>query len=530
MRPFSHFFAALVICTPVPLAAQPVIADQGITNSASYSILLANGGGLAPGSIMVIFGSSLGPATLQSAPAYPLGTTLAGTSVQIGDASAFLVYTSATQVAAVVPSSVQPGTHQVTVTYNNRTSPPVSVPVIGTDFGIFTRNAAGYGQAAAQTVLDPAGDVRTLGLATSIRPGEPVVLFGTGLGAIAGAPDDRPPGAARTTLPVEVVIAGRMVAPLYAGRSPNYAGLDQINFIAPVDLQPTCYVPVAVRAGGRLSNVASVPMTTAGRTCPHPFNLSEQSAARIDSGGTITIAQVIGERRSSEAGPVGEGMGIGFAEVDANSLEISVDAPNDPLNDPQPGICAPQVVDNNATVVMRPRVSRPRFLDAGSIVSLVGPSYSADLPRTPDSTYGMNLPTGTLRAGVWTFSSTGGADISPFQLASDLPEPLTWTNRQVNLNPAQPLRLDWTGGGSGPVNIVITTSTNSILCTGGPQDRTITVPGALMMTLPSGGTGGITFLQEITATGFALPLRRGGTVDGSLFRVEDQTSGTIRLP
>jgi uncharacterized protein (TIGR03437 family) len=479
---------------------------------------------------MVIFGSSLGPATLQSAAAYPLGTTLAGTSVRIGNASAFLVYTSATQVAAVVPSTVQPGTHQVTVTYNNRTSPPVSVPVTATDFGIFTRNAAGYGQAAAQTVLAPAGDVRTLGLATSIRPGEPVVLYGTGLGAIAGAPDDRPPGAARTTVPVQVVIAGRVVTPFYTGRSPNYAGLDQINFIAPVDLQPGCYVPVAVRAGGRLSNVASVPMTTAGRTCPHPFNLSEQSAARIDSGGTITVAQVIGERRSSEAGPVGEGIGIGFAEVDANSLEITVDPPNDPLNNPQPGTCALQVVDNNATVITRPRVSRPKFLDAGSVVRLGGPSYSEDLPRSPDSTYGMNLPDGTLRAGVWTFSSTGGADIGPFQLASNLPASLTWTNRQVNLNSAQPLRLDWTGGGSGPVNIgVMTTSTNAILCTGRPQDRTITVPAALMVMLPSGGTGGITFMHEITTTGFNVPLRRGGTVDGSLFRVEDQTSGTIRV-
>jgi hypothetical protein len=65
--------------------------------------------------------------------------------------------------------------------------------------------------------------------------------------------------------------------------------------------------------------------------------------------------------------------------------------------------------------------------------------------------------------------------------------------------------------------------------TGRPQDRTITVPAALMVRLPSGGTGGITFMQEITTTGFNVPLRRGGTIDGSLFRVEDQTSGTIRV-
>ena len=141
----------------------------------------------------------------------------------------------------------------------------------------------------------------------------------------------------------------------------------------------------------------------------------------------------------------------------------------------------------------------------------------------------MNLPAGTLGAGTWTFSSTGGGDIGPFELASDLPAPLTWTDRQVNLNPSQPLRLEWTGGGSGPVSIAIVTNTHSILCTAAPQDRTITVPAELMMMLPSGSTGGILFIQEITSTGFNIPLRRGGTVDGSLFRVEEQTSGTIRV-
>jgi uncharacterized protein (TIGR03437 family) len=161
----------------VRLGAQPAIAEQGVTNAASYSILgLPNGGGLTPGSIMVIFGSGLGPAVVESATGYPLPVELAGTRVRIGNASAYLVYSSATQVAAIVPSSVQPGTHEVTVTFGERTSPPVRVPIVPVDFGIFTRNAAGYGQAAAQTVLAPNGEVRTLGLAASVRSGEPVVL------------------------------------------------------------------------------------------------------------------------------------------------------------------------------------------------------------------------------------------------------------------------------------------------------------------------------------------------------------------
>ena len=161
------------------------------------------------------------------------------------------------------------------------------MPVVRTDFGIFTRNAGGYGQAAAQTVLAPNNDVRTLGLATSVRPGEPIVLYGTGLGAIVGALDDRPPGAARTTVPVEVVIGGKVLSPEYAGRSPNYPGLDQINVTAPTDVAAGCYVAVAVGVNGRLSNIVSVPLVETGRTCPHPFHISEQSASRIDAGGNL---------------------------------------------------------------------------------------------------------------------------------------------------------------------------------------------------------------------------------------------------
>jgi uncharacterized protein (TIGR03437 family) len=536
MLMYAKAVVNVALCMGLPAAAQPVIADQGVTNAASYSILQVNGGGLAPGSLIVIFGSGLGPATLQSAATHPLQTELAGTRVRIGNTLAFIVYTSGTQVAAILPSTIEPGTHSVAVTFNNQTSPSVPVPVVRTDFGIFTRNAAGYGQAAAQTVLAPNNDVRTLGLATSVRPGEPIVLYGTGLGAIAGALDDRPPGAARTTVPVEVVIGGKVLLPEYAGRSPNHPGLDQINVTAPTDVAAGCYVAVAVRANGRLSNVVSVPFAQTGRTCPHPFNISEQSASRIDAGGNITIAMALGERRSSEMGVVGEGAGIGFAEVDANSLETTVDTSTDPYHNTRPGTCALQAFPSDATLIRRPMLSRPRFLDAGSVVRLAGPSFATELRRVPGEAYGTNLPNGTLRAGLWTFSSAGGSDIAPFQLATELPNALTWTNRQDTIDPRQALRIDWLADNSTPVKIVVTAGTqasqgmfSSITCTVAAQDRSVTIPAALMATLPSGGSGGVILTQEVTRSGFNVPLARGGTVDGSLLRITDQTSGAIRV-
>jgi hypothetical protein len=149
----------------------------------------------------------------------------------------------------------------------------------------------------------------------------------------------------------------------------------------------------------------------------------------------------------------------------------------------------------------------------------------------------MNLPNGTLQAGLWTFSSAGGADIGAFQLAAELPEALTWTNRQEAIDPKQPLRIDWSNGGAGPVNIVISAGTQapgdrnfaSIVCTGIAENRTITVPAALMSMLPAGGSGGIGLTQAVTKTGFSVPLARGGSTDGSLFRLEYQASGQIRV-
>jgi uncharacterized protein (TIGR03437 family) len=534
-----HLFAAALLGSAALVSAQPVIADQGVTNAASYSILGVTNGGIAPGSIFLVFGTGLGPSTLQAALTYPLSTELARTRVNIGNTPAFIVYTSATQVAAIAPSSVPLGTQPVTVIHDDRTSAPVNVPVVSTDLGIFTRNSAGYGQAAAQTVFVPGGDVRTLGLATSVRPGDAVVLYATGLGAIAGAPDDRAPGVARTTTPVEVVIGSRTVAPAYAGRSPNYPGLDQINFIVPADVNAGCYVPVAVRANGRLSNVVSLPVSQASRLCPHSAGLSESAAARLDAGGTITLAQVLGERQASETGVVGEGLGLGIAEVDANSLEAAISPVIDPYVSGLPGVCVFRAFDENSTVVRRPRVSRPRFLDAGSAVRLTGPSYSADLPRSPDSTYGMNLPPNTLRPGRWAFitATGGGLDIGPFEIATNLPEPLTWTNRQETVDRTQPLRIEWSTTDAAPVNIVVTADmpsgstvrAGSIHCAARAEDRSITIPAALTAMLPAGGSGGVILTQAVSRNGFTVPLTRGGNVEGSLFQVTYTSSGRIRV-
>src|SRR6266404_7545188 len=94
--------------------AQPTVG--GIVNSASYAIAPAGNNNIAQGSIFTIFGTKMGPATLVSAPSLPLPTSLPdpnGTQVKVTSGgqtvSAYLVYTSAGQVSAILPSNTPIG-------------------------------------------------------------------------------------------------------------------------------------------------------------------------------------------------------------------------------------------------------------------------------------------------------------------------------------------------------------------------------------------------------------------------------------
>jgi uncharacterized protein (TIGR03437 family) len=94
-------------------AGAPVLNTGGIVNATGYQILLA------PDTVFVIFGSAMGPAALTAAstPNYP--TSLGGTSITFSPSSggtaipAKMIYSSAGQVAGLLPSSIAPGTYAV---------------------------------------------------------------------------------------------------------------------------------------------------------------------------------------------------------------------------------------------------------------------------------------------------------------------------------------------------------------------------------------------------------------------------------
>ena len=134
--------------TPPPPAPQP----SSVANSAT-----AAPGPIAPGELVTIKGSSLGPADPAQFTVNPVtgmvDSLLAGTRVFFGGLAAPILYTSATQVNAIVPWEVA-GQGQIVVQVENQgvRSAPVTIQAATTAPGVFTFNGTGAGQAAAENL------------------------------------------------------------------------------------------------------------------------------------------------------------------------------------------------------------------------------------------------------------------------------------------------------------------------------------------------------------------------------------------
>ncbi len=122
-----------------------------VVNSASNAVTGLPNAGVAPGSILVAYGSTLGPDTLTLAPGYPWPATLSGTSAQMTvsgkNVNLLLYYTSANQIAGLLPSGTPPGNGTITVTYNGQAGGPSPITVLQNNFGVYTvpQNGTGPG-------------------------------------------------------------------------------------------------------------------------------------------------------------------------------------------------------------------------------------------------------------------------------------------------------------------------------------------------------------------------------------------------
>jgi uncharacterized protein (TIGR03437 family) len=232
-------------------ATDPSLQRTAVQNAASF-----RSGAVAPGEIITIYPSNVGPPQLATATLTPdrhIATLVAGTRVLFDNIPAPIVYTVAGQVSVVVPYGVQkkPFTRLV-VEQDGVKSRPILVPIADVAPGIFTI-AGGSGQAV---VLNSDSEVN--GPGTPAERQSVIVFFSTGEGQTIPPGEDgrlneflRLQDFPRPEASFGVTIGGQPAEILYAGGAPGFlAGLMQWNVRVPQATQPGPAVPLVFTVGG----------------------------------------------------------------------------------------------------------------------------------------------------------------------------------------------------------------------------------------------------------------------------------------
>jgi len=235
------------------LPPMPSFTAAGVVSGASFL-----GGAAAPGEIVSIFGTNLGPAngvvgTLDSAGR--LAASLAGVTVTFNGVPAPLFFASQGQINAQAPfETAGQSTASVIARYQGTASAPVSVGIRNARPGIFVVPGSSRGIIANQ-------DGALNSASNPIDRGRVVIIYATGQGVVDPPLDtgQLAPASPLSSAPaVTVTFGGRPGRVLFGGMTPGFAGLMQVNVEVPSDAPTGNAVPVVVTVAG----VSSQPNVT----------------------------------------------------------------------------------------------------------------------------------------------------------------------------------------------------------------------------------------------------------------------------
>lgn len=542
----------------------PTITD--VLDAASYTK------NIAQGSIFVVKGNNLSASGFTQF-SFPLPTSSNNVRITFTPSAggtgtdAYLVYLynqgGVNQLAAVLPSTLATGNYNVRVTYNGNTSAPFTTQVVQRKIGLITADSSGTGLAVIQNFIAQ-GQPFDIGRYTTFsadgynfspsKPGQVLVAWATGLGAVNVPDNDKSGGFdfTKNGVNVQVLVGGRSITPLYAGRAPELAGADQINFVLPADVPTGCTVSFQVSVDGVLSNptfIAIAPDANAS-ACVQP-GFTQEQLDRYSRGGTFTtgafsllqLTQTVPElgtvKFNTAGGQFTRFTGFQLEALAQQQAEVSTS-----------GACT--VVHHVSSGSDQPRTSGDFVgLDAGN-VTLSGPSGSnlnntAFTKDAVTNSYslilgaeGLPIPGGinaSLVPGPYTVRGTGGRDVGSFTASVTLGAPLNITGGLPSVvNRAAGLTLNWTGGNaSDPVQIIGSSSTVtgtganqvsdtwSFICTTNAGAGTFTVPSSVLTRLPAvaasstGSSSGFLQVSSGPMSTFNAPLTAGGNIDAGVF-------------
>jgi uncharacterized protein (TIGR03437 family) len=519
--------------TQIQNAASNAVSPSPGTASGDCQCTLLPNAAIAQGSYFSLYGTGLGPSTAVGWNPYPLPTSLGGTSVSVTVGSttvaAYPEFVNSTQINAVMPSTTPVGTGTITVTYSGQTSAAFPVTVAASSFGTFTVNEAGTGPGIVTNA-----SYQILGPFLTAKPGDTVVLWGTGLGPApnistegTAAPPQTNLCATAASCPITVWVGGLQATVAYAGRS-GFTAEDQVDFVIPPGIQG-CYVQVAVQTGtgtnAVVGNFTSMAVDPTGPTCQDVDGINYADiAATVASKGSANIGAI-----SLLSNYLDLDLGIlGTQLWDNDTVSGEIGTFSTGVLDLYQGVAlAPSVSEppgNNCTVIpffaypppKDPGLAYITYLDAGASLSIQGPSgNSVSIPKNsnqkgysqlvggatiaqllagsgedPFFLTSTNWPSTTANPytyavlpGTFTVTGPGGANVGALSApitVSSAAASFQWTNQSsLTGSPIprdQPLTITWTGGD--PSGFIDITAISSTLSTGAtPQTNT---PGVLM--------------------------------------------------
>jgi uncharacterized protein (TIGR03437 family) len=238
-------------------SAEPIISSEGVVNGASFTI------GMAPNTWVTIQGTNFTTGTdYWSVTGGTLPTTLNGVSVTFSGLPGYVSYISPTQINVLTPANLTDQFPSVVVTNTVGSSSPATAfsPASMPAFFTWPNNQvvathADFTWAVANGTFPGTTTVPA-------KPGETIILWGTGFGATSPATPEGvivPSDQTYSTTAVPTVEVNLVTATVYgAALAPGYAGLYQLSFQVPSSLPDGTYQLFATVG----SPAANVPMLT----------------------------------------------------------------------------------------------------------------------------------------------------------------------------------------------------------------------------------------------------------------------------
>ena len=217
----------------------PLIAFQGVVDNATFGA----GDPVARGDVTVLLGEQLSFSPLTVGQPPPLATKVGGAQVMVNGAPAPMYYSSYGQLAFQMPYETPVGTALVQVQRDGMSGNVVSVQVADSAPRLLLIGEGSYGAIVNTDGSIPMPTGSFPGLNTHpAQVGDTLTMYAIGLGptspsAASGqpAPASEPLARLVDTAVVNIGggIGGTLVTPLFAGLTPTYAGLYQVNVTIP---------------------------------------------------------------------------------------------------------------------------------------------------------------------------------------------------------------------------------------------------------------------------------------------------------